>query len=306
MKVSILGSGVYAKSISTLLRESNCEIVMWTEKSDVHEVIVKKGIEVTNSFIDVTNKVDMIFILTGSKFVRSVLEGIAKTVSHSTLIILGSKGILKDGTLMSSLVEEILPDNPYAILSGPTFAEDIESLNPVGFTVATAKEKDFLMLKKCFPKARLEYSKDIVAIEMCGTLKNAYAIGSGIIKASGYGPSTTCLYITRVLEEMRTIFEASELSSTAITSLAGIGDLVLSCTNPTSRNYTLGTMLVNRTKKEILIYLESMTVEGYENLKAYVDLFAQKVISTPILSCVHDIVIGSKLPENLINVLLGN
>lgn len=304
MKIGILGSGVYAKAISNVLLQSDCSVIMWTEKEDLKDVVVQEGTFLTNSFEEVTRDTEVIFVLTGSQFVKSVLQGIAPFIEKNTLVVLGSKGILEDGTFPLELVEEILPNNPYAIISGPTFAVDIASLEPVGFTIGTAQKTHFEILKKCLKTVYLEHSEDTLAIEMCGSLKNAYAIGSGLLSGSNFGHSTMCLYITKVLKEMSGIFAKMGANSQSVSTLAGVGDLVLTCTSEGSRNFTFGTILALGNTSEKESYLKTHTVEGYENLKAYVALFAKKNIEAPILNCVYKVVEGTLKIDDFIKLLL--
>lgn len=304
MKVSIIGSGVYAKAISTLLLASSCTVTMWTEKKDFKEVLAKEGTILTNSYEEVTRDAEVIFILTSSKFVPDALKGIAPTLSSSTIIVLGSKGILPDGTMMTRLIEENLPQNSYAVISGPTFATDIVALDPVGFTLASTDKTVFSTIASCLKGVTLEFLDDPTAIEMCGSLKNVYAIGSGILSGTNYGPSTNCLYITKALHEIEHIFTKYNLNEKALTSLAGIGDLVLTCTNINSRNYTFGTLLALKDQSAIESYLNSNTVEGYENLKAYVGLFKKDVIEAPIMAILNDIINGNKHTDDLVKMIL--
>ncbi len=304
MKVTILGSGVYAKAISNVLLHDGNDVTMWTEKADLKKVLAREGTRLTNSFEEAVHETEVVFVLTGSQFVRSVLEGIAPFVREDVLVVLGSKGLLEDGTLMTDLAQEILPNNAYAVISGPTFAVDIAALEPVGFTIGTTSADDFHRLEKCLISPTLEHSKDTLAIEMCGSLKNAYAIGSGILSGFNFGPSTTCLYISKVLNEMGHIFEAMGASASSTTTLAGVGDLVLTCTSPNSRNYTFGTILALGSPDQSREYLRANTVEGYENLRAYVALFERKKIDAPIMNCVYDIVEGKSSSQNLIKLLL--
>ena len=304
MKTSILGSGVYGKAMSNILLEAGNDVTMWTEKEDFKEVLARPEKHLTNSFEEASSNMDMIFVLTGSKFVRPVLEGIAPYVSPTTLIILGSKGILDDGTFMTDLAEEILPNNSYAVISGPTFAVDIAALEPVGFTIGTKKTSDFEKVKTALKTVYLEHSEDVQAIEMAGSLKNAYAIGSGILSGFNFGNSTRCLYITKVIHEMANIFTSFGCQKSSTTTLAGIGDLVLTCMSANSRNFTFGTILSLESDENKKEYLKTNTVEGYENLKAYTKLFKEKSIDAPILSCVADIVDSKYEANKLIELLL--
>lgn len=302
MKATIIGSGVYGKAMANVLLASGCEVMMWTEQKDLQNVQVRDEIKLTNSYIEAAKFSDTIFILTGSKFVESILKEISPYISPTTLVILGSKGILEDGTLMIDLAKRTLSTDHYAVISGPTFAKDIAALDPIGFTIGTVYDDDFEKIKGRLKTVHLEHSRDLVGIELAGSLKNAYAIGSGLIKGLKYGHSTSCLYITKILKEMSTIFEAIGADEKTIITLAGVGDLVLTCTSDTSRNFTFG-LLFAENEDSALEYLANTTVEGYENLKSYIDLFSQKNISAPILECVSDIVAQKKNSDELIKLL---
>lgn len=303
MKATIIGSGVYGKAMANVLLQAKCEITMWTEQKDFEKVEARDEIRLTNSYEEAAKFANIIFVLTGSKFVPSILKNLSPHISSSSIIVLGSKGLLSDGTILTDLAKDILPNDHYAVISGPTFAKDIAALDPVGFTVATHYEEDYMKIKQCLSGVHLEYSSDVLAIEMAGSLKNAYAIGSGMIRGMNYGHSTTCLYITEALKEMTNIFVSLGSLANSTNTLAGVGDFVLTCTSSTSRNFTFGTLFATSLEKANE-YLEQTTVEGYENLKAYMSLFAKKSISVPIMHCVADIVSGIKKPEELIKLLL--
>ena len=139
---------------------------------------------------------------------------------------------------------------------------------------------------------------------MCGSLKNAYAIGSGILGGFNYGNSIRCLYITEVLKEMQNIFKQFYCSTESILTLAGVGDLVLTCTSMNSRNFTFGTLFGLNDKEEVKKYLSENTVEGYDNLKAYKLLFDEKSIDAPILKMVYDIVNNGTDSRKIIDLLI--
>lgn len=303
MKVSIIGSGVYGKSMGKLMISKDNEVMMWTEQKDFTKVDAHKDIRLTNSFKDIASFGDVIFILTSGKFVKSILTSLKGYVTKEHLIVLGSKSILEDGSLMTDLCGSILPDNRYGVISGPTFAKDIDALHPVGFTLATSTLDDFDLIKSILKDTYLEYSSDLIAIEMAGSLKNVYAIGSGIIEGLNIGHSTKCLYVALALKEIENIFASLGLDSSSTTTLATLGDLILTCTSRDSRNYTFGTMLATKTKREYTEYLNSTTVEGYDNLIAYKKLFTEKKIDAPLLYSIEKIISGSSSTSSLLDKL---
>lgn len=303
MNVSIIGSGVYAKAIAKILLFNGTSVTMWTESQDFKSILAPIGTALTNSYEKIA-KNKIIFVLTSSNYVPDVLNGIKEFLEPDALLVLGSKGVLSDGTLMSELAKNILPNIHYAILSGPTFAVDIAALEPVGFTIATLDDEDYESIQKCMKSAYLEHSDDILGVELAGSLKNAYAIGNGILSGFEYGLSTSCLYMKRVLDEMTNILREYGASKSTANTLAGIGDLVLTCSSPNSRNYTFGSLLSLGTENQISEFLASHTVEGYENLKAFVPLFKKKKIDVPILECVFDIVEKNSSASSLVDTIL--
>ncbi len=305
MNITIIGTGVYGLSIANVLKENkNNVLTMWTEKKDTSSIDAPVGTKITNSYEEACKGAKIIFVLTGCKFVPSVLEGMKDYVEKYAIVILGSKGILDDGSLPLEIAKNTLKDSIVAVIGGPTFAKDISILDPVGFTLGVNDFDAYLQVKSAMSKVYLEYSSDTLAVEMSGSLKNAYAIGSGLIHGLNFGPSTTCLYITRVLEEISNIFESLKCNPASVKTLACIGDLTLTCTSENSRNFTFGTILAKNDPTLSEEYLKNTTVEGYENLEVYYTLFKNKNIACPILSCVKEIVSNNSDPKELIELLL--
>jgi len=304
LNTTIIGSGVYGKAMANVLLSNNNKVTLWTEKEDLSSILIPSGAVITNSFEQALKNAKLVYILTGSQYVESVLMGMKPYITKDMIIILGSKGILEDGTILTDLFEKNFEDISHAVISGPTFAVDIAALEPIGFTVGTKSYDDYEVIKNAMKSVYLEYCEDVDAVEMAGSLKNAYAIGSGILNGFNYGPSTRCLYITRVLQEIADIYNAVGLKQSSTSTLAGVGDLVLTCTSLNSRNFTFGSILSLNDNQEKENYLKTNTVEGYENLKAYKRLFDKKGISAPILKTVSDIVEGKKEAQGIIDIIL--
>lgn len=303
MKIAIIGSGVYGKAIAKILLEAKNDVTIWTEVEDLSSVEVPEGIKLTNDYKKALEGANLVYILTGSKFVPDVLANLKPHLDKRSIIILGSKGILEDGSMLTDVTRKVLPEHRLTVISGPTFAKDISALDPVGFTVGGDKES-FDVIKSVMTTVYLEYSPNMEATAMAGSLKNAYAIGSGILKGLGFGHSTTCLFVTRALQELGSIYEAYGFDEECTLNLSGVGDLFLTCTSEDSRNFSFGMILSQGDEKKTREYLNSNTVEGYENLKAYVSLFKKKNINTPILSCVNDIVASKSTTEDLVTLLV--
>lgn len=302
MRISIIGTGVYALAVAKLLLTTNDQVTMWTEKEDLDSIEVPCGARFTNSYKEACCEADLIFIMTSAKFVSSVIKASSRYIRPECIVILGTKGILADYSTPLDISTSILK-NRIGVLSGPTFACDIDALDPIGFTLGSADYEVFEVVKNVMPTVALEYSDDVDAIEMAGSLKNAYAIGSGIIAGLGYGPSTSCLFITKVLKEIEQIYEAMSYDTKSILTLAGVGDLVLTCTSTNSRNFTLGTKLAKEDRRSQEDYLKNNTVEGFENIKIYSRLFKERNIPAPILETIYEILIEESDTSFLIELL---
>lgn len=303
MKIRIIGSGVYGLGTANKLSQYNKDLIVWTERN-VNEISSLSKLKFTNSYEELLKDADIVYILISTKFIKACIDEIKKYAEEKTLFIIGSKGILDDGTFIYEYLKEALPNNHVGVISGPTFAVDVNALEPVGFTFASTDKKDFDKLEKIYQNTLLEYTDDIKAISLSGVIKNVYAIGNGIIDGLGLGYSTKCLLVYKALNEMKFIFNSMDLKESTSNTLAGIGDLILTSTSPTSRNFTFGIICAKGSKEEKQSYLDKTTVEGYENLIILYKLFKNLKIKTPLLNSIYDMVIKNKTSDVLIKALL--
>lgn len=303
MKTTVIGSGLYGQAMAKLLLHNQNDVTIWTHEQDVTLVDVPEGSKVTNSYEEALEGTKLVYVLIGSQFSESVFNGIKPYVNDEMIFILGSKGVLKNKVQIIDLFKELLPNCKFAVISGPTFAQDIYNLNILGFTLATKEKEDYELIKKCMNSIHLEYSDDLIGTEMCGSLKNAYAIGSGILESFSAGYSTRCLYVTKVLNEMKKIFEQIGAKPETVLTLAGVGDLVLTCTSSNSRNFTFGTIISSDNKENADNFLAAHTVEGYENLNLYHEIFKDKNIDVPILETVYNIANFNTSADSLLKIL---
>lgn len=305
MNISIIGTGAYGSAMANLLLNSGNKVTMWTEKKNLDEIMKPDGAVITNDYTKCLESANAVFILTAAKFVPQVLRDIKEIVEKKDLlVILGSKGILEEGLLEEILLKTIA--NPrYAIISGPSFAIDIAELEPLGFTIATKNDSDYTLIKNLFKNIKCEYTDDTKGVSLSGVLKNAYAIGSGILESFNYGQSTKYLYLTMVLNEMKKIFDQIGAKNDTANFLCGVGDLFMTCSSLNSRNYTFGNIAGLGTLEEKKNYLEKNTVEGYDNLKVLYKMFKEKSIEAPILNEIYNIVIKNSEKKKLISLLLS-
>lgn len=303
MKIRIIGSGVYGLGTANKLSKNNKDIMVWTEK-EISEINHLSKLSFTNSYEELLKDADICYILISTKFIKECIKELVKYADEKTLFVIGSKGILDDGTFICDYLKKHLPNNHIGVISGPTFAVDVNALEPVGFTFASENKEDYDLIKRIYKDTFLEYSSDVKAISLCGVIKNVYAIGNGIIDGLGLGYSTKCLLVYKALFEIKNTFKEMKFNEESSISLAGIGDLILTSTSPTSRNYTFGIICSRGSKEEKRAYLDKTTVEGFENLIVLNKLFNKLKIKPPLLNSIYEVVIENKTSEEVIKTLL--
>lgn len=322
MKIAIIGTGVYSTSIAlTLASNKDNKIVMWSESKDLVEEFKKtkklnkifkektipKNISVTNEYVDCLEDAAIVFLITGVDYLEEVCQEIKPIIKPEIPVCIGTKGIAAESKKFVHQIVKKYLRNKIAILSGPTFAIDVANLEPIGFTLACKDKKVRKLLKNVFDfdDVRIEETADMNGIAICGCVKNVYAIGSGIISGLGYNESTRALYLTSVYEELGNILYHFKSTLEMQTSLAGLGDLILTCTSSKSRNYTYGEMVGKKgNQKETKKYCEENTIEGINTINALVILFKKKHIKCPILYTIYDILNKEEKPNKLIECII--
>lgn len=220
--------------------------------------------------------------------------------SADQILILCSKGILKSGAVPSSLLP---PGQKFAILSGPGFAQDLSALRPVVHTIASSGSLAAELAERLStPTFRLYWSNDVIGVQVCGALKNILAIGAGIADGLSWGESARAALISRGVREIRLGLTAMGGDESTIWTPAGIGDLVLTCGSPTSRNFRFGQLIAQNTPpSEALKKLG--TVEGYSTLKGFLNGVSRQDV--PITAALDDILHHGVAPVEALKKLMS-
>ncbi len=323
MKIGIIGTGVFSVAIAhTLSQNTDNFITMWSENKELveeykktnkmesifKEKVFPNNIKLTDSYEEALKEIDLLFLMTSISYLKDVSKVLIEKVDKSIPICIGTKGIvLYEGK--ERFAYEIIKQNlknPLALLSGPTYAEDVVSLDPIAFSIACKNKKTREKLLKAFEveNIKIEFTQDFKGVSMCGSLKNVYAIGSGIIAGLGYKESTLAYYITAVYKELETVLYSLNSSLATLHSLAGFGDLIATCSSIKSRNYSLGLLYgQKKNKKELDSYKENNTIEGFVSIEAFINLFVKNHIKTPIVMAIFKIVNDEEKPEYLLEIL---
>lgn len=320
MKIGILGTGAYGMALASIFNYNKCNVKMWTNSQEEKELLLKNkksdkidydipdNIYISTDIKEVIADADIIVLAVPAKFTHSVCNQFKDFYNSKQVICIASKGIEQDTCLfLYDVVTNNIKTNNIAVISGGTFAIDMIKKVPVGLSLATksnyAKERIIMAMQNDYVKLR--YTKDIIGTEICGSIKNVIAIASGMIDGMGYPESTSTMFITESLHDIKELIKALGGDSKTILSYAGFGDLLLTCTSVKSRNYTLGKIIgENRPREEIDKYIESTTIEGLYTLKSIKKLLRNKSIKMPIINLIYDIIVDKKDPIALVKFLI--
>jgi len=193
------------------------------------------------------------------------------------------------------------------VISGGTFAEDIINNVPIGFSLASRSNYTKNIITKAMANdyVKIRHTRDIIGTEICGSIKNVIAIASGMLDGMGYPISTSTMFITESLHDIKALIKALGGNKKTILSFAGFGDILLTCTSTKSRNYTLGKLIgEGKSKEEINNYIKNTTIEGLYTLYSIKKLLRNKKIKMPIINLIYDIIVNEKEPSNLTKFLI--
>ena len=312
MKIAILGTGAYGLALSTVMYQNNNEITMWSKlKEEVEDlnknrksaslnIEIPKDIIITNNLKECIKDKDIIFIAVPTQYINDLAKELKKYIKKNQHICIASKGI-ENGTYLfiNDILRKYIKENNIAAISGPSFAIDIVNKDLIGLSLGCTSKKTATLIKKCLENdyVRLRYTRDIKGIEICGAIKNVIAIASGILDGMGLSESTKAMFITESLHDIKQLIKILGGSKKIITSYAGIGDLLLTCTSYKSRNFKLGYMIGKMEDKSVISeYISNNTIEGLYTLKSIYGLLNKKSEKLPIITLIYNIIYNGEDP----------
>ena len=265
------------------------------------------AIEATSRFNEVAT-CDMLLMVTPAQHMRAVGAELAPYLREGQPLVICSKGIEQaTGRLMSQVAGDLMPAAEIAVLSGPSFASDVARGLPAAVTLATAEEALGRALSHALshPPFRCYWSGDVIGAEIGGAVKNVYAIAAGIVVGKELGASAHAGLVTRSFAEMARFGVALGARLDTMVGLSGLGDLVLTCGSPQSRNMSLGIALgQGESAKDVLSGRLTVT-EGVTTAAAMVEAARARDIDMPIAQAVQAVISGETTVDQAIEALLA-
>ncbi|WP_269931946.1 NAD(P)H-dependent glycerol-3-phosphate dehydrogenase [Aminobacter sp. HY435] len=258
-KVTVLGGGAWGTALALAMLRAGHAVTLWARDSESVAAIrsgtnprylagisFETGIAATTDLAQALAGTDCVLVVTPAQALRAVLTEVKPHLAAHVPLVLCAKGIERDtGRLLSDISGEILPGNPVAALSGPSFATDVSRGLPTAVVVAAKDEVVASALALRFSAANLRCysSDDLIGVEIGGALKNVFAIAAGAVTGAGLGASAQAALVTRGFVELRRIGAAFGARPETLMGLSGLGDLMLTCSSVQSRNFAYGVAL---------------------------------------------------------------
>lgn len=319
--IAVIGAGSWGTTLACLLSNKGYDVSLWVYEKNLAEEINKtqinsiylpditlpNDIKVTHRIDDAVKRTRYILNAVPAQYTRSVFKEALPHISDEATIISASKGIERGTLLTISAVLKELSGRKVAVLSGPSFAKEVIKRLPTAVTLATEDKNTGLILQEVFNmnSFRVYTHDDILGVEIGGALKNVIAIAAGISDGLGLGYNARASLITRGLVEMTRLGVAMGAQERTFSGLSGIGDLVLTCTSPLSRNYTVGIKLGQGIKLKDILNQTRGVVEGVATAESTYELSKKYNIEMPIVEQVYRVIYEDKDPAVALNDLMS-
>lgn len=321
-RIGVLGGGSWGTALAILLANKNHHVEMWMRRKDQIDEIKKTGynkkylphalfpenLAVTDDIQKTILNKDIVLLSVPTHGVREVLNIAKNYITEDQIIVNVSKGIENESLLrISQIVGEILPNNKYAVLSGPSHAEEV-SKNMATTVVSASNNKsvaEYIQNVFITPTFRVYTNPDVIGVELGGSLKNVIALAAGISDGLKFGDNTKAAIMTRGIFEMSKLGVAMGARAETFSGLSGIGDLIVTCTSMHSRNRRAGILIGQGYKVEDAIEEVGMVVEGIKTTKSAHELGKKYGIEIPITSELYNLLYkGADVAESVSNLML--
>lgn len=298
MKVAVIGAGSWGTTVATLAA-SNTSTVLWARRPSLAEEMQKTrrnpdylssftlpdGLSITSDLSEAVGDADVVVMGVPSHGFRDVAGQIAAHIRPWVPVVSLSKGLERSSLKrMSEVISDEIPGHPVAVLTGPNLAQEIMGGQPAAAVVAIADAVIAAELQRIFtrPTLRVYTNPDVVGCEVSGVVKNVIAIGSGMAAGMGFGDNTRATLITRGLAEMTRLGLAMGSDGFTFAGLAGMGDLIATCSSTQSRNNTVGRRLGQGEAIADITASMTQVAEGVKSSPAVLDLARRYSVEMPI------------------------
>lgn len=327
MRITIIGAGAWGTAIAIVLgRSQRHQVKLWAYEKEVRDSIestrtnsvflsghrIPDSVRSTGDFGDALGAAEIVVSAMPSQHCRRLFQQMGPHLSPGALVVSATKGLEQTTLLrMSEVICQVSSETRHecrvGAISGPTFAAEVARGDPTAITVASQDGELATIVQREFsdPAFRVYTSEDVVGVELGGSLKNVIAIAAGVCHGLNLGHNSIAALITRGLAEITRLAVACGGRPETLSGLAGLGDLVLTCTGGLSRNRSVGAELgQGRKLPEIVASMHGMVAEGIFTTNAAVHLARKRGVEMPITEQMHSVLNEGKSPREAIQTLM--
>lgn len=321
-RVAVIGAGSWGTALAHHLGCLGHEVRLWVYEPELLEILSRQrentlflpGIKLSPNIsycgdsTEAAREAAIILMAVPSHVFRQVLQSMQPPEPAKVIVVSATKGIETDTLLtMEGVVREVWgPEYAYAVLSGPSFAQEVAQAQPTAVTVASRQREVAKTIQRLFfsPSFRVYTTYDVTGVELGGALKNVMALAAGILEGLGLGANPRAALITRGLAEISRLGARLGANPLTLAGLAGLGDLVLTCTSVQSRNYRVGRQLGSGQKLEDILASMKMVAEGIKTTAATYFLARRLGVEMPIVEQVYRILYEQQPPQQAVRALM--
>lgn len=320
MNVAVLGAGAWGTALAKVLADKQNPTTIWSHRGEVADTINEQhvntrylptaelpaNLRATVDLEEALRGAELVVVVIPSHGLRAVMRDARRYVPANALLCSASKGIENDTLMLMSdvLLDELghAVQHRLTYLSGPSFAKEVAARMPTTVVIAGTSERETEVAQHSFATDRFRTyaSPDVMGVEIGGALKNVIAIAAGVADGLGYGHNTRAGLITRGLAEIGRLAARKGANPLTLAGLAGMGDLVLTCTGELSRNRTVGFELGKGRKLGDILATLGHVAEGVKTTKSAFDLSNKLQVDMPITAEVFKILYEDKAPQQAV------
>lgn len=321
-RIAVIGAGSFGTALAKLLTDKGYDVSLWGRRKSQVELMIDtrenphylpginlpEQLKITDDLTKCLSDCSLAVFSVPAQSFRSVLQSAKELLTPDTVVVNVAKGIEKD-TLMtlSRVAYQVMPEIKYAVLSGPSHAEEVARQLPTTVAVASKEAKLALEVQETFntDRFRVYTNDDMIGVELGGALKNIIALGAGISDGIGFGDNAKAAIMTRGMTEMRRLGMAMGADAHTFSGLTGIGDLIVTCTSMHSRNRRCGILMGKGKALKEAVKEIGMVVEGVSTAEAAYALAQTYNVEMPITECIYKMIHGEIDAMGAVDMLMG-
>ena len=321
LRYAVLGAGSFGTVLANIIAENGYQCSLWMrDKSEAEEAITSgvnirylpnlqlpDSLHIESRLHKLAEECDVFVFTVPSSGVCEVVKIVAQHIKPGALLVSGTKGIEPGSSkLMSQVLEEEIPGHDIGVLSGPNLAKEIAEKQLTGTVIASHSAELCDLVQEVMGNSyfRVYSNEDRTGVELAGTLKNIYAILSGIATGMGFGANSMAMLLTRSLTEMSRYAAAQGANAASYLGLSGVGDLFATCTSPLSRNFQIGLRVGKGMSLEQAFKDLGQTAEGVNTVAVVHERAAQLNISMPLCQGLYEILHANRPVKEVVSSLM--